>query len=167
METQRLLIRPLQPEDWPHMQQIAEDFRKSPGCRYDRPLPAEPEILQPLVQRFAESGLFFTVFPKGEAQMAGYVNFHKQENTFHLGYCFHSASQGKGYARESCTALLQHLRSENPGCRFQAGAALENTPSCRLLKKLGFVQTGQEQVSFHQDEDGNPIFFTGGIFELP
>ena len=35
-----------------------------------------------------------------------------------------------------------------------------------LLNSLGFKQIGEEKVSFYKDEDGNDIYFDGGLFEL-
>lgn len=42
--------------------------------------------------------------------------------------------------------------------------ALVNLPSVHLLTAPGFAQTGTEQVSFYQDEQGAPLYFDGGIF---
>ena len=44
------------------------------------------------------------------------------------------------------------------------GTALNNIPSVNLLKRLGFVQSGTEQVSFYKDNNGKDIYFDGGIF---
>lgn len=51
---------------------------------------------------------------------------------------------------------------ENTGMveRFTAGTALDNAPSVKLLNRLGFAQTGTEEVCFY---DGHP--FAGGTFE--
>ena len=51
--------------------------------------------------------------------------------------------------------------------RATAGTALDNRPSVALLSSLGFTQTATESVSFYQDSAGNPIVFTGGVFEKP
>ena len=49
--------------------------------------------------------------------------------------------------------------------QIEAGTALNNRPSVRLLRALGFRQTGTEQVSFYRDAEGNDIVFEGGVFE--
>ena len=56
-------------------------------------------------------------------------------------------------------ALIDHLAKESPEAQFTAGTALENTPSCNLLKKLGFTCISTETMSF----DGR-FFFQGGNF---
>ena len=59
--------------------------------------------------------------------------------------------------------MLGFLR--NRGVPFvEAGTALRNTPSLRLLRSLGFKLCGTEKVSFYQDAEGKDIFFDGGIF---
>lgn len=35
-----------------------------------------------------------------------------------------------------------------------------------LKKRLGFELQGTEKLSFHKDENGNDLFFTGGNFFL-
>lgn len=50
--------------------------------------------------------------------------------------------------------------------RVTVRTALENLPSVALIASLGFRKIGTEQVSFYQDENGTPIYFGGGIFEL-
>ena len=107
--------------------------------------------------------MFFAVCLAGE--MIGYIAFNERECGHEIGYCFHSSAHGKGYAKEALLALFERLRILG-FTRFTAGTALNNTPSVRLLTSLGFVQTGSERVSFYKDNDGNDIFFDGGIFEL-
>lgn len=92
-------------------------------------------------------------------------DFHDIGNGYESGYCFHSDYHGKGYAKESYQALI-NLFSDRGIKRLTAGTALKNIPSVRLLNSLGFKQIGTERVSFYQDEDGNDIYFDGGIFEL-
>ena len=58
-------------------------------------------------------------------------------------------------------ALLRRFAKECPKAVFTAGTALENMPSCRLLKKLGFACISTETVSF----DGK-CSFQGGCFIL-
>ena len=161
--TNRLLIRELNSEDWQDMQRIAADFQKSEYAVYDMPLPAQDEEIRALTKPFAESHLFFAVML--EKSMIGYVCFHEDNGIYDLGYCFHSDYKGKGYASEACSAVMEHIERTRAVKAFSSGTALKNIPSCRLLQRLGFVLTGTETLSFHKDENGNDIFFEGGIFE--
>ena len=95
----------------------------------------------------------------------GYSAFNIRENGYEIGYCFHSAYHGKGYAKESHLALFDYLRTLGI-TKFTAGTAINNTPSVFLLKSLGFELTETENVSFYKDAQGNDIVFQGGIFKL-
>ena len=83
-----------------------------------------------------------------------------------MGFCFHSDYHGKGFAFEACSALMEYIAKERNVTVFTAGTALKNTPSCKLLGKLGFVLKDTETLSFHKDENGNEITFEGGNFIL-
>ena len=63
------------------------------------------------------------------------------------------------------SALLEWV-ADGKQTRFIAGTALANTPSVRLLESLGFEKVGEERVSFYKDENGDDIYFTGGVFSL-
>lgn len=163
LTTSRLKIRLLIADDWREMQKIAEDFARSPYILYDMPLPTDEEKIRELTAKFAESGLFFAVFKDGE--MIGYVCFHEDNGIFDLGYCFRSDFHGKGYAFESCEAVMKHISATHKVKYFTAGTALKNEPSCKLLQKLGFKLESTEKLAFHKDGNGNPITFEGGNFK--
>ena len=164
LTTDRLYIRSLRPGDWTQMKRIFPDFASSKYAVYDGPLPVEDEAVETLTAKFAESDLFFAVFLTGTSEMLGYVCFHKNEEEYDLGYCFHSAYHRCGYAFESAAALMQYFREQSGVSVFTAGTALENVPSCRLLERLGFTCRSVEEVSFHEDSAGKPIVFRGGNF---
>ena len=162
INTNSLLIRELVPEDWQEMQNIAIDFQKSEYAVYDMLLPVRDEEIKALTKQFAESHLFFAVIFDGI--MIGYVCFHEKDDIFDLGYCFHSDVQGKGYANEACSAIMEYIEKTRTVKAFTSGTALKNIPSCKLLEKLGFVLTETESLSFHKDGHGKDIVFEGGIF---
>ena len=164
LTTARLFIRTLQDTDWQDMGRVFRDFSQSPYAIYDGPLPTEDAAVKALTKQFADSGLFFAVFPKDGGDMLGYVCFHRAEDALDLGYCFHSSAQGRGYGYESCRGLMLHFRDQRGIRRFTAGTALANLPSRALLEKLGFVCSSTEELSFHQDSQGRPIPFQGGNF---
>ena len=109
LRTSRLTIRPLEEGDWPALQEIWRDFARSPYHVYDRPLPTDAPGAQALARHFASTGLAFGVRLAESQALAGYVCFHREGEEYDLGYCFHSAYQGQGYAWESVSALLEYL----------------------------------------------------------
>ena len=169
ISTDRLLIRHIQAADWPAVQDIWAALAPLPMAQYDKPHNTASADVQARISRWADftrrgtEHIFFAVC-LGDA-VIGYVAFNQRETGHEVGYSFHPAHHGKGYAKEALTAVLAHLRSQG-FTRFSAGAALNNTPSVRLLTGLGFQLTGTEQVSFYKDAQGNDIVFDGGIYEL-
>lgn len=164
LETERLSIRPLQQSDHPALLRLSGDFAQSPLANYDSPFPLDPAANQRLTEFLAATGLFFAVSRKDLSEMIGFVCFHRNGDTFDLGYRFHSAHHGNGFAFEACTAMMEHIRQQFHPSAFTAGTALDNLPSCRLLAKLGFTLQRTELVSFRQTAAGEPIQFTGGCF---
>lgn len=161
--TERLKIRKLMISDWRSMREIAEDFKKTTYYIYDRPLDTHEDEIKSITKRFAESDMFFAVLY--QKKMIGYIGFHQNRDAYDLGFCFLSKYQGKGYAYESCSALIKYLSESKGTQRFTAGTALKNTPARRLLEKLGFTIKGTEKLIFQKDKNGKDQFFTGGIFE--
>lgn len=60
-----------------------------------------------------------------------------------LGYSFLPTHFGKGYATEAAGAMLSYARTEWGLTTLCAFTTVENEPSQRVLKKLGFHQKGE------------------------
>ena len=167
--TDRLLIRPIEAADWPAVRDIWAALAPLPMAQYDKPHNTAPVHVQERVARWANftaigtEHMFFA--PCLDGQMIGYFAFNQREHGHEVGYSFHPAYHGKGYAKEALSALLTHLQTRG-FTHFTAGTALNNTPSVRLLTALGFQLVGTEQVSFYKDAQGRDIVFEGGIYEL-
>ena len=159
--TFRLYIRNLREADWPKMKSLFIDFNNSKYAAYDRPLPTEDMEVKTLTKQFVETNLFFAIYLLDKDEMIGYVCFHRDEEKYDLGYCFHSAFHSKGYAYESTKALIDYFVQEYNATIFTAGTAIDNTPSCKLLQKLGFKCVSKEYLSFNED-----FSFEGGNFML-
>lgn len=168
LKTKRLTIRPIVADDWKSIQQIWMDFNKSDLSQYDTPHITDDQDVRTRISKWADANngtehLFFAICL--DDTVIGYSAFNIRENGYEIGYCFHSAYHGKGYAKESHVALFDYMRTLGVK-RLTAGTALNNTPSVSLLKSLGFALIERERVSFYQDANGNDIVFEGGVFEL-
>lgn len=167
LETGRLRIRYINRDDWKSLQEIWENFASSEYAQYDIWHNTDTADVRKRAARWEEGNrgtehLFFAVCLKDT--MIGYVSFNKRGDGYEVGYCFHSAYQGKRYARESLLALMDYFQGMGI-TRLTAGTALKNLPSVKLLQAVGFRQTGTEQVSFYKDRTGGDIVFDGGIYE--
>ena len=168
LKTERLTIRHIVADDWKSIRDIWIDFNASEYAQYDTPHITEDVDVQSRIARWAAANsgtdhMFFAICL--DETVIGYIAFNIRENGYEIGYCFHSAYHGKGYAKESHLALFDYLKTLGI-TRFSAGTALNNTPSVKLLTSLGFQLEGQEKVSFYKDAEGNNIVFDGGIFEM-
>ena len=169
LRTERLTLRPIQPQDAPGMVRVWADFNTSGYACYDSPHSANLSVVEKQVERWAaftlagEDHLFFAVCEGNE--LAGFMAFNRRCGGYEISYAFRKEYQGKGYAREALTALADFFKKRGCG-RLYAGTGLKNTPSVRLLENTGFTLTETEKVSFYKDENGNDLIFDGGVFEL-
>ena len=167
--TQRLGIRRVMAEDWPDFKEIWVLQSQSEYAQYDKPVDTADAAVQSRITRWAMCAestehMFFAVCL--QEKVIGFFAFNTRESGYEIGYCFNSGYHGMGYARESLSALLDHIYGALHVSHFLAGTALCNTPSVSLLRSVGFQQTGSEAVSFYRDGSGRDVFFEGGIFEL-
>lgn len=168
LKTERLTIRHIVADDWESIKEIWVDFKDSPFSQYDKPHNTEDEDVRTRIAKWAAANsgtehIFFAICL--DDTIIGYSAFNIREDGYEIGYCFHSAYHGKGYAKESHIALFDYLSTLGI-TKFTAGTAINNIPSVSLLKSLGFTLVGTENVSFYKDVQGNDIVFEGGIFEL-
>ena len=168
LKTERLNIRHVVADDWKRIRDIWVDFNSSEYAQYDTPHITENANVQARIAKWAAANsgtehMFFAIC-LGEI-VIGYIAFNIRENGHEIGYCFHSAYHGKGYAKESHLALFEYMQTLGIK-KFSAGAGLNNTPSVKLLTSLGFRLVAQEKVSFYKDAEGNDIVFDGGVFKL-
>ena len=168
IKTERLTIRHIIEDDWKSIKEIWQNFKLSEFAQYDMPHNTDDEEVRVRISRWAKfnSGkehMFFAICMKDI--VIGYIAFNVREDSYEIGYCFHSDYHGKGYAKESHMALFDYMRSINIK-KFIARTAINNKPSVELLKSLGFKMVDKEKVSFYKDEKENDIIFEGGIFEL-
>ena len=168
IKTDRLTIRHIEADDWKSIKEIWVDFNSSALSQYDIPHNTDDEDVRRRIAKWAgaNSGaehMFFAIC-LGDT-VIGYIAFNIRKDGYEIGYCFHSAYHGKGYAKESHLALFDYLRTLGI-TKFTARTAINNTPSVSLLNSLGFELTGTENVSFYKDAQGNDMVFQGGIFKL-
>lgn len=169
IHTKRLVLRRVAAQDWHDIQAIWESNKHTEYAQYDVPFDTADDAVQQRIGKWASAcgskdHLFFAVCLDG--LVIGYCAFNVRPDSYEAGYCFHVDYHRNGYAKESLVALFVWLKAQKIAGKITARTALNNFPSVRLLTSLGFQKTGIEQVSFYQDENGTPIYFEGGIFEL-
>lgn len=96
-----------------------------------------------------------------DRRMIGHGGFHGPPGTgglapgkAELGYTVFPSFRGRGYATEAAVALMSWAESRGIR-RFVASVAPGNDPSLAIVRKLGFVQTGEQW----DEEDGPELVF--------
>lgn len=93
-------------------------------------------------------------------KLIGNIYTGKREfDSTELGYVFNRRFWKKGYARESCTAVMNGL-FEKGIHRIYAECDPDNPNSWRLLERLGLTREAflRENIYFEKDADGKPIW---------
>ena len=166
--TERLLIRSVQIDDWKSIQMLWVDQAKSIYAPYIKPKALDNQsVFQEIVRwvDFTDNDEHHYFVVCCDKTVMGYVALHRRKYGFEIGYGFHSGYQGKGYAKESVSAILDFMKAQGIA-RIVAQTALKNMPSIKLLLSLGFKQIGTKKISFYKDAEGKNIVFDDGIFEL-
>jgi [ribosomal protein S5]-alanine N-acetyltransferase len=111
----------------------------------------------------SQEWLVRAVVLRSESRLVGHAGFHgppgvngpSQPDALELGYTIFPEFRGRGYATEAAQALMDWA-AETHGIRhFIASIAPANQASLAIVRKLGFVRTGEQW----DDEDGLELVF--------
>ena len=170
LETERLIIRNFTADDWKDIAKIAMNYEKSEYAKTDDgPWPNNLEEYKGIAEWFAKGDDFVAIVLKAEKQLIGWIakaRNEEKEKEFNFGYIFHNDFHGKGYATESCSAIIKYIFEVLQANKVISGTAKVNIPSNKLLKRLGFNKIGETIQCFRKDEEGNPIEFVGNDYSL-
>jgi ribosomal-protein-alanine N-acetyltransferase len=137
IETQRLRIRPFQPNDW----QAVYDYTSDPAVMMY--IPEGPFTLEQakafVSDNMGEQAHFVAVLLNTDDLLVGHMEFHPwfASQTYEIGWVFNRAYHGYGYATEAAMALLQYGFETLHLHRIIATCQPENVASCRVMEKLG------------------------------
>jgi len=144
LRTERLLLRPLTAKD----REALLAYRSLPEvCRY---VPFEPMDLPEIDRRLSgmwsvtslpeKPGMNVTLGVEHEGELVGDVILMRPvepEGTAEIGYVFSPAVAGRGFATESCRALLELAFVDLAVHRVIGRLDARNTASARVLERLG------------------------------
>ena len=71
------------------------------------------------------------------------INFTNKKDEVAIGYTLSKAHQGKGYAHEAVSTVINYLFKELSKKKIVAYILPENASSIKLIKKLGFKSSGE------------------------
>lgn len=143
-------------------------YMSSPYAACDHQWPTSDVEVEGICAWFASSDDFLAVRMRDNDDFVGYISLNQTEDAgvYNLGYCFNVHYHGQGYAYESCKALVDYAFHDLSAAKIITGTADENIPSCKLLGKLGMIKVENVMASFRNNENGLPIEFCAGVYEL-
>ena len=136
VETDRLLIRPFEPDDWRAVHAYASDpavMRYIPGGALSE------DQARAFVGRNEGDEASVAAVLKAEGRLVGHLPFHPwfAPRIWEIGWVFHPRYHGQGYATEAAAALLGHGFERLGLHRVVATCQPENVASWRVMEKLG------------------------------
>lgn len=166
IETERLVIRNFMAGDWQDLKDLVIQKESSPYAVYDHEFPTSENEIKRITDWFSRGDSFLAVCLRETGKFIGYVALNGGNGVYDLGYCFNLDYQGKGYATEGCTALIDYTFAALDAEKMTSGTAADNHSSCNLLSRLGFTKVSKGTASFRKTPEGKPIEFIGYSFEL-
>lgn len=146
--TERLLLRPLSREDTAF---VTRHFLDPQVQRFllDEEPPGSAEEAAAIIDFYLERPDApynrWVVLRRADGEPLGTCGFHKWSRVHaraEIGYDLSPAFWGRGYMREAVRAMLEHGFGPLGLHRVEAQVALRNTPSAKLLRRLGFQLEG-------------------------
>lgn len=157
LETERLILRPFRETD---LQDLYEYLSDEQTVHYEPYKPMTLAETQDNLRWRMDTEAMIAVERREDHKLIGNLYFARGEfDTAELGYVFNRRFWGRGYASESCRALINQAFAEGTH-RIIAECDPENVNSWRLLEALGFTREAhlRKNVYFWKDEQGNPIW---------
>ncbi|MBL7890953.1 MAG: GNAT family N-acetyltransferase [Bacteroidia bacterium] len=149
LETERLYLRAFIIEDAP----LLIDLNSDPEVtRYtgDGPVAnikeAERILKEIILPQYPNKIGRWAVHLKANEEFIGWcgIKFIQEDNEYDLGYRFYKKHWGKGYATESANAVMDYAKNNLQLEEIIGRAAIENTASIHVLKKMGMTYLRNE-----------------------
>lgn len=165
--TERLTIRNFTPDDAKDLQDIIISKEASKYAMYDHEFPTSLDEVKKINLWFSMGDKFLAVYEPNDHKVIGFICLNgESEKILDLGFCFNSKHEGKGYATEASTAVINYAFNTLQVERLESGTANLNDPARRLLQRLNFSKQNEEILSFRTTPEGKPIEFIGSNYLL-
>ncbi|QRP47491.1 GNAT family N-acetyltransferase [Amycolatopsis sp. FDAARGOS 1241] len=150
IKTERLVLRPLAEADRPAVVAIETDPATN---RLNPALPAPPDgelLFDSWLAHWAEHGYgYCAVRERGGTEVLGLAGVRlrrfRDERVLNLAYRFAPAAWGERYAVEAPRAAVDWVERELPAIPVLISVNVANTPSLRVVERLGFTKYEEEE----------------------
>jgi len=153
IKTERLVLRGLQENDAEMLSKLAGDkdiSRMTGTIPYPYPL-LSAEFFLMLNQQSRKRGLCYNyAITRDGGNLMGVTGLFYRGNTseIELGYWLGKPYWGEGYITEACQALVNEGYEALNLNHIHGGVFADNPASLRVLEKLGFIFTGEDEMFF-------------------
>lgn len=139
LETERLILRPLDMKDKTAIYQWASDPRVSKYMMYSNyNSPDDANFwLEHLYEVENQFDYGFVWKETGELIGSGGLNYQPENDVWNLGYNLRYDMWGKGIATEASKKIIEYAVSHCDVKRIEACHAIDNPASGKVMKKLG------------------------------
>ncbi|QSX07770.1 GNAT family N-acetyltransferase [Alkalibacter rhizosphaerae] len=96
-----------------------------------------------LIKPSLDAGAQFAITTKTDKRLIGDVYLKKEDDAFWIGYTISPLFKRQGYAYEVICSMIIWINQQGD-FNIKAAVKTENTPSIKLLEKLGFSQIKTE-----------------------
>ena len=158
IETERIIIRNFKQKDAEGLLEYLSHPRVN--C-FAGDLLCSREAALAYMQYSPKDMLRYAVSLKKEDFIIGDVfALRENEDTYNVGWHFNKRFEGKGFACEAATGLLDYLFREAGARRIYGFVEDDNIRSKRLCERLGMRREGcfKEFVTFVNNPDGSPKY---------
>ena len=147
IRTDRLFLRPPFPEDWRDVyrgiahEDVVRMLAKAPWPYTEQD--AQEYCARPRGPE--EFGFAITLPGAAGAPVIGQIGLFRENAAWEIGYWLAGPYRRRGYVSEALGAVLETACALGIG-RVEAGHFLDNPASGALLRKCGFVETGEVRM---------------------
>jgi RimJ/RimL family protein N-acetyltransferase len=169
IETERLYVRNIRPEDWKDMQ---EYLSREEVMRFESPWDTSDEGMRVAAKNLAVGSTFWAAELKTTGKMIGHIYFGREMPekflTWMLGYIFNDEFHGNGYATEACRGLMDHAFKNMGAHRIIGKCCPENIPSWKLMERLKMRREGHSLscAAIRDTADGSPIWWDEYLYAM-
>ena len=144
LENERVLLRPMSREDFPHLQKLSSD--PTMWFYFTHDLSVSEEFEQWAAGHFSEERLQFIVIEKASGQIAGstgFGNFFPRDARIEIGWTWLGKEfHGTGINPAMKKLMLDYCFSTLGLKRVEIKTDVLNIPARKALKQLGVIEEG-------------------------
>ena len=163
IETERMVIRDFIMNDLHDIHEILGDDETMKNCEPVYTIEKTADFLQKFC--IDKKGAVAAVH-KGTSKVIGYILFNEFDDyVYEVGWIFNKIYWGKGYAFESCKAVIDYAFNSMNAHKIFA-ETIDGIKSVNLMKKLGMKPEGIQRMQV-KDNLGNwtDLYFYGILAE--